>query len=177
MTARSAAVVGAGIGGLTAALALARKGLRVTLLEQASEFGEVGAGIHIDPDACFKWVISDRDPLPRWSEGRITLLGDACQPMLPFMAQGVGMAIEDAAVLAECVDGASDVPRALQRYEGLRRARTAGVRVGSRRYKTLYQLAGAKAWLRNLCLPLLGRLAARSDDLFGYDAFAAAEAR
>jgi salicylate hydroxylase len=132
----------------------------------------------IDPDACFKWALFDRDPLPRWSEGRVTLLGDACHPTLPFMAQGACMAIEDAAVLAECVDGADDVPAALQRYEGLRRERTAGIQLGSRRNKTLFHMAGPKAWLRNLSMPMLGRgITGRSSELFGYDPFAAADAR
>ena len=52
-----------------------------------------------------KWALLDRDPLPRWSDGNITLLGDACHPMTPYMAQGAAMAIEDAAVLSRCLDG------------------------------------------------------------------------
>ncbi len=129
-----------------------------------------------DPDACFKWALHDRDPLPRWTEGRVTLLGDACHPTLPFMAQGACMAIEDAAVLAECVASEAAVPAALAGYEGLRRSRTAGIQRGSRANATLYHLRGPKAWLRNATLPLAaGRLAKRTDALYAYDAFAAAK--
>jgi 6-hydroxynicotinate 3-monooxygenase len=54
--------------------------------------------------AVHKWALVDRDPLPRWSEGNVTLLGDACHPMTPYMAQGAAMAIEDAAVLSRCLE-------------------------------------------------------------------------
>jgi salicylate hydroxylase len=71
--------------------------------------------------------------MPRWSEGRDTLLGDACHPMLPFMAQGAVMSIEDAFVLTRCLTAAEGgVPGALARYEELRRERTAAVQQMSR---------------------------------------------
>ena len=54
-------------------------------------------------DTCFIWALFDRDPLPRWSVGRVTLLGDACHPMYPFMGQGAAQAIEDGAALAACL--------------------------------------------------------------------------
>ncbi len=54
-------------------------------------------------DTCFIWALFDRDPLPRWSVGRMTLLGDACHPMYPFMGQGAAQAIEDGAALAACL--------------------------------------------------------------------------
>ena len=121
-----------------------------------------------DPDSLFKWALHDREPMPRWSRGRTSLLGDACHPTLPFMAQGAAMAIEDAAVLAECLAGDNDVPVALQRYESLRRDRTARVQRGSRRNATLFHLAGFKAWLRNR---VIGRAADRTTDgLYRYDA-------
>ena len=52
-----------------------------------------------------KWAIVDRNSLDRWAEGNVTLLGDACHPMTPYMAQGAAMAIEDAAVLSRCLEG------------------------------------------------------------------------
>ena len=104
---------------------------------------------NVDVDSLFKWALHDREPMPRWGKGRITLLGDACHPTLPFMAQGAAMAIEDAAVLAGCLACDQDVPAALQRYEGLRRDRTALVQRGSRRNATVFHLQGFKAWLRN----------------------------
>jgi salicylate hydroxylase len=66
-----------------------------------------------------------REPLTRWGEGRVTLLGDAAHPTLPFLAQGACMAIEDALVLARCLaDNLADAAEALRRYEQLRIART-----------------------------------------------------
>ena len=83
-------------------------------------------------DACFKWGLFDREPMETWTVGRITLLGDAAHPMLPFMGQGAAMAIEDAVVLARCLEGADDVPNALKRYEAARLTRTAFVQLESR---------------------------------------------
>lgn len=104
----------------------------------------------MDPEACFKWALFDRPPMSRWSEGCVTLLGDACHPTLPFMAQGAAMAIEDAAVLARCLSGAGTVAERLQRYESLRLARTAGIQLGSRRNAKVFHMRGIKAWARNL---------------------------
>jgi salicylate hydroxylase len=81
-----------------------------------------------------KWALLDRPPLPRWSAGPVTLLGDACHPMLPYGAQGAAQAIEDAAVLAGCLSVADgdDVPGALVRYETIRRGRASRVQEMSR---------------------------------------------
>jgi salicylate hydroxylase len=93
----------------------------------------------------FQWAMYDRAPLPRWSSGRLTLLGDAAHPMLPHLGQGVNQALEDAVVLATLL-GASphsaDVPHALTTYEGLRRDRTARVQLGSRRNGAGYDSSG-----------------------------------
>ncbi len=82
-----------------------------------------------------KWAIVDRDSLPRWQDGKITLLGDACHPMTPYMAQGAAMAIEDAAVLSRCLDGAGrdDITGAFRRFEASRKERTACVQETSRK--------------------------------------------
>jgi salicylate hydroxylase len=78
--------------------------------------------------APFKWALMVRPPMQRWSEGRITLLGDACHPTLPFLGQGGVMAIEDAYVIAACLAKYFDDPAvALDRYEDIRRDRTATV--------------------------------------------------
>lgn len=80
-----------------------------------------------------KWGLFDRDPLPQWSRGRATLMGDACHPMLPYLAQGACMAIEDGyAVAAALSKGRDDVPAALRRYEDQRRERTARVQLTAR---------------------------------------------
>jgi salicylate hydroxylase len=83
-------------------------------------------------EAPLKWALFDRDPFPRWSRGVVTLLGDACHPMLPYGAQGAAQAIEDAAALAACLTDSADIPSALARYESARRARTARVQAISR---------------------------------------------
>jgi salicylate hydroxylase len=74
-------------------------------------------------DTPYKWALMVRAPLERWSVGRVTLLGDAAHSMLPFLAQGAVMAIEDGYVLARCL-AAAPVEAALQRYEAARRERT-----------------------------------------------------
>ncbi len=68
-------------------------------------------------ETCFIWALFDRDPLPRWSVGHTTLLGDACHPMYPFMGQGAAMAIEDGAALAACLRAIGDPAEALLHYE------------------------------------------------------------
>lgn len=102
-------------------------------------------------DACSavtKSALYVREPMERWSDGAVTLLGDACHPMVPFMAQGACMALEDAAVLARCLDGVQPghVPAALERYEGTRRERTTRVQRGSRGNEWL-KAGGNAAWV------------------------------
>ena len=74
--------------------------------------------------APYKWALMTRPPMERWSVGRVTLLGDACHSMVPFLAQGAAMAIEDGFVLARALSGSGDVPVALLKYENARRERT-----------------------------------------------------
>ena len=82
-----------------------------------------------------KWAIVDRDALPRWQDGKVTLLGDACHPMTPYMAQGAATAIEDAAVLSRCLDGVGPdgVADAFRRFEATRKDRTVRVQETSRK--------------------------------------------
>ena len=88
---------------------------------------------------CFIWALFDRDPLPRWSVGRVTLLGDACHPMYPFMGQGAAQAIEDGATLAACLAACSnDVTAALQRYERARLPRVSRLQAMSRATKVRF---------------------------------------
>ena len=79
-----------------------------------------------------KWALFGREPMSRWSQGRTTLLGDACHPMLPFLAQGAAMSIEDGLVLARCLEAYGlDHTRAFEAYEGARKARTSKAMTGS----------------------------------------------
>lgn len=89
---------------------------------------QVRAVLAACPEA-HKWALVERDPLPRWTEGRVALLGDACHPMTPYLAQGAGTAIEDAAVLSRCLHGVrvDDIADALRSYEANRLARTARI--------------------------------------------------
>ena len=77
-------------------------------------------------DETFRWAIFERSPMPRWSMGRVALLGDACHAMLPFLAQGAAQAIEDGVTLAallSTLDSPAAVPAALRGYESVRRPR------------------------------------------------------
>ena len=111
-------------------------------------------------DACdevTRSALHVREPMARWSDGRVTLLGDAAHPMVPFMAQGACMAIEDAVLLARALGDAdrAAVPAALTAYEDARRDRTAAVQRGSL----------ANEWLKQ---------GGNADWVYGYDAWAAA---
>jgi salicylate hydroxylase len=80
---------------------------------------------------CYKWALLGRDPLPYWSTGRVTLLGDAAHPMVPYLAQGAVMAIEDAWVLAASLANSPDTAAAFSRYERARLDRTAAVQTAA----------------------------------------------
>jgi salicylate hydroxylase len=96
-------------------------------------------------ETCFIWALFDRDPLPRWSVGRTTLLGDACHPMYPFMGQGAAMAIEDGAVLAACLRAFREPADALTHYERLRLPRVTRLQQMSRANKTRFHLPDGPA--------------------------------
>jgi salicylate hydroxylase len=128
-------------------------------------------------DEPFRWALFARQPLAKWSDGRVSLLGDACHPMLPYLAQGANMAIEDGYVLAQCLKAArGDVAGALKRYETLRLARTARVQAGARANGGLFHLANPLArFLTYGALALGSRVAPavaarRNDWLMSYDA-------
>jgi salicylate hydroxylase len=93
-------------------------------------------------DEVYIWALFDRPPLEHWSVGHTTLLGDACHPMLPFMAQGAAQAIEDGATLTACLARTSraDIPLALHHYEQLRLPRASRVQAGSAANKTRFHL-------------------------------------
>lgn len=126
-------------------------------------------------DAAYKWALIGRAPMRTWSRGRATLLGDACHPTLPFLAQGAIMAMEDGVVLARCLEAlGGDVARALRRYETLRLERTSRVVEGSaantRRFhnSVLADPAQARDYMAREYPPDKGRTL--FDWLFEYDA-------
>lgn len=112
------------------------------------------AAIIAAADVTNRWALYDRDPLPRWTAGRVTLLGDAAHAMLPYMAQGAVQAIEDAAVLAKCVEAeAHELAAALRRYEQTRKPRATRCQDGSRRNGEMYHLVdGEQQKQRDLSL-------------------------
>ncbi|WP_432181546.1 FAD-dependent monooxygenase [Streptomyces sp. NBC_00063] len=118
-----------------------------------------------------RWALLDRTPLPRWSHGSVTLLGDAAHPMFPFFAQGAAQSLEDAAVLARALAADPDGPaRALARYEAVRIARTARLQEVSRSRRDANHLPdgpGQRARDASLAAadPLVG-----SGWIYGYDA-------
>jgi salicylate hydroxylase len=99
-------------------------------------------------DDVFKWGLFDRDPMSSWTKGRVTVLGDAAHPMLPFLSQGAAMAIEDGYVLAGALGAEGDPSKALQRYEALRRPRTTRVQLESRERGKTYHLDSRFAQLK-----------------------------
>lgn len=137
--------------------------------ESWSAKGDIGvlrdsfAGFHPEVQAILracpevhKWALLERDPLPRWGEGRVVLLGDACHPMTPYMAQGATAALEDATVLSRCLEGmdADGISSAFQRYEATRKPRASQIQGAS----------STNTWLRGDTDPTW---------VYGYDAWTA----
>ena len=122
-----------------------------------------------------RWALFTVPDGGEWHQGSIALLGDAAHAMLPFAAQGAGMAIEDAAALAKCLsegktDNADGVAAALKRYARLRRGRIAKVQRAARRQGRIYHLTGPAAAARDLVIRALGpkRMLARQDWIFDW---------
>jgi salicylate hydroxylase len=95
-----------------------------------------------------RWPISDRKPIRQWTAGRVALLGDAAHATLQSLAQGAGMSIEDGVCIAACLATTEPVAAALQRYQSLRRTRTARVQLESRSLWETYHCGGIAAEVR-----------------------------
>jgi salicylate hydroxylase len=109
------------------------------------------------PDAWLKWALYETEPLASFVQGAAALLGDAAHAMLPFLAQGAAMAIEDAAVAAQCLARMPDDPAAAwESYSAIRRGRTRKVQRLAARNGKRYHRAGAAAMLRNTAMRLIG---------------------
>ena len=157
-----------------------------TVAGTRSELANDYRGWHADVHAIianietpYKWALMVREPMPQWSQGRITLLGDACHPTLPFLGQGGVMALEDGYVVAACLQRYfADPAKALGRYEELRKERSAAVvRAAHENRKQVFSpaladkdaiaVSVAREWQQV-------RLRERFEWLYAYDATAAA---
>lgn len=146
-------------------------GARNELLKRYARWHPKARALLATPDRWLKWALHDRPSRRHWGEGAVTLLGDAAHPMLPFLAQGAAMAIEDAYVLAECLAASPDEPAAaLRRYESQRAPRTARAQRAAAHNSRLYHLRGPAAFARNLALRAMGgqNLRARYDWLYDW---------
>ena len=115
------------------------------------------------------WPLMDIAPLPRWSKGPVTLVGDAAHATLPFLAQGGGMAIEDGVALARHFALTPDPALAFKAYEGERLARCTRIQQTSRHNGRVYHLGGPAAFARNLALATMGnRLIRRYDWIYSH---------
>ena len=124
-----------------------------TIHAEISEFLDLYHDFHPDvkeiikvlpPELLFKWALRDRAPLSDWTNGRVTVLGDAAHPMTPFLGQGAVMAIEDGMVVGRCFHEASNIGEALALYEGSRKERANGVQLQSRAQAASYQGSALK---------------------------------
>lgn len=129
-----------------------------------------------DPDSLFRWALFDRPPLDQWTDGRTALLGDAAHPMLPFLAQGAAMAIEDAWVIAREISRSDrPVERSIKAYQDIRLARTTKAQHGSRaNMKTFHKrnfvgqlLTYGPMWIAGKAFPQI--VHRRMDWLYDYD--------
>ncbi len=117
-----------------------------------------------------QWSLVTAPPLPAWSRERVAMLGDATQPIMPFLAQGAVMAMEDAAALGPALETEADLASAFAAYETARRSRKQRVQAAAARNGKIYHLGGPLAAARNLSLRTIpgARLIASYDWLYGY---------
>ena len=135
-----------------------------------SDFAPAARALVAMPERWQKWALFDRPSTRIRTTGPVTLIGDAAHPMLPFLAQGGAMAIEDAAVLANCLERDEDTAHATRAYESLRQSRVARVQREARRNSARYHFSGPLGMARDAALSLLGgeRLLRRYDWLYGW---------
>jgi salicylate hydroxylase len=139
---------------------------RALLSPQLAGFHARLASVLARVPAWRKWALHGLPVLPSWSKGRVTLVGDAAHPMLPYLAQGGALALEDAATLAGCLAARpGEEAAAFRDFEALRRARAGQVQAMSRRQGRIYHLAPPLSWARDAVL----RMAPGSWLMSGYD--------
>ncbi|WP_347138307.1 FAD-dependent oxidoreductase [Paracoccus sp. SSK6] len=130
-------------------------------------------------DAVHVWGLFRHDVAARWQDGRMAILGDAAHPTLPFMAQGACMAIEDAWILAACLDATPDQGAALSRYQNLRKPRTTRIVAAANDNARNYHLTGPKRLAAHAALRIGGKVApgailSRFDWIYDFDPVAEA---
>ncbi len=128
------------------------------------------ASLLATPLEWIKWAAADVEPLATWTTGNLALIGDAAHAMLPYLAQGAAMSLEDACVLAKMIEQNQSPSTAFAAYAEIRRARTGKVQIESRRLAAIYHANGMKARLRNAALRLLGPQQAlkRNEWIYGW---------
>jgi salicylate hydroxylase len=133
---------------------------RDEVLERFRGWNESLGRIFSAGEAWYKWALYDRDPIPRWTVGRATVLGDAAHPMLPYLGQGACQAIEDGCLLAAALgSNLDDPPAALQRYERSRWPRASQVVLAARaRGEDNHLVSPLAAWKRDIGIALRKRL-------------------
>lgn len=120
----------------------------------------------VPPHLLFKWGLFDREPLPGWSRGRVTLLGDAAHPVLPFLGHGAVLAIEDGVVLARAFAAANGVEEAFARYEAARKERASFVVLQSRNAAKVFHAVDTNSYQQRT----RGEAADEGIGLFSYNA-------
>lgn len=131
-----------------------------------------------ESDELFCWALFDRPPLPRWHDGQVAIMGDAAHPMLPFMAQGAAMAIEDAWALPALITQSKRISAGLEAYFAMRYRRASAIQAGSRaNAKTFHKHSALGRLTTYGPMWLAGRIApsialARQDKLYSYDVVA-----
>ena len=145
-------------------------GRREDLQADFGNFHPVIRNIIDQADSHYRWALYDRQPFRQWTQGRAVLLGDACHPMLPFLAQGAAMAIEDSWELAQQLKNSERISQALQNYVAVRQPRTAKVQQASRANMRTFHHRSAVAylpfWIAGKIMP--GFVHSRMDWLYGH---------
>jgi salicylate hydroxylase len=133
---------------------------RSEVLERYSGWHESLLRLFSAGELWYKWALYDRDPIPRWTRGRATVLGDAAHPMLPYLGQGACQSMEDGCVLAAALASTpDDLPAALELYERARRPRASRVVITSReRGVDNHLVSPLAAWRRDLMIAVRKRI-------------------
>jgi salicylate hydroxylase len=148
--------------------------LREAFVGWSSELQEI---IDAVEEPVYRWALNDHEPLMKWCNGSVALLGDAAHPMLPFMAQGACQAIEDAAVLARCLDGVSadstTIETALHLYETTRVERANQIQSGSYFNRIVFHFPDGEEQRQRDEMFATGGWATATDWVYSYDALTA----